>query len=853
MAEFVVHKFGGTSVGSATAIKAVQNIVANVTNDRIAVVVSAMGGKPKVTDLLISLVELAKTRQQDVISSIIDSILCKHDEAMAALLPHDVAAPILDSIRADLKTLEDLLRAISIMRSYNENVTELVSGHGELWSARILTAVLNQHMIQNGKTERFAFVDAREVLVVEPDDNHGPVVQYDETKQRLSAHMDKLGNHTHLVITGFICSTTDGVVTTLKRDGSDFSASIFGRVLNAAAITIWTDVSGVYSADPRRVPEAQILPHVSYQEAMELAYFGAKVIHPKTMAPAISQSIPIFIRNTFDAAHPGTRIYHRRALTRSMSGSLAEAKTIVSGFSTVDDMALFNLEGSGMVGVHGVASRLFSALDRIKVNVVLIAQASSEHSICFAIPAIHAPDAKEAIEAAFFKELHHDLIDEVTFVAPATIIAAVGDNMSETPGVCARFFGALGRAKINVLAISQGSSERNISAVVRYEDSGAALRAVHAAFFMADHAVSVGVLSSPVSTAVGLALQSQLFGQSRNLVDRFNVDLRLCAMASITTPEFVDVRSHATGFDAASLANCAVVSTPTTEFHQRIQVEHIPHSVIVDLSNDLAMLAQYPTWLAANCHIVSANLHVANMPSSWQQRVAAIQSLNKVTLDLNASLGMAVPVLSTIQNLLQTGDAVERVESSWSSLFNAVVAKLQSSSSPDDSHVDAVLKQYAGLSPQDMVEDLTGLRATKKMVLVARELGLNEDVNAAKMASPFLMPPSNAWKSWTVADVKAYILSQVGALRPFLVQGSNTRLVTTLNADAGGISTAVQSLATPHPFAGLMADQCALAFYTSRHQPHPLVIGGSSFVSDESQSLLASTVFGSVLKLARSL
>ncbi|RHY74057.1 hypothetical protein DYB34_006005, partial [Aphanomyces astaci] len=403
MDPFVVHKFGGTSVGNATAMKAVREIIANVANDRIAVVVSAMGGKPKVTDLLISLVELAKTRQQDAIASIIDNILRKHDDAMSALLPPAVAAPILDSIRADLKTLEDLLKAISIMRSYNENVTELVSGHGELWSARILTAVLNQHLIEQGKAERFAFVDAREVLVVELDDNHGPVVQYAETKQRLSTLMDTLGNHTHLVITGFICTTTDGVVTTLKRDGSDFSASIFGRVLEAAAITIWTDVSGtsfvvkclltysniagVYSADPRRVPEAQILPHVSYQEAMELAYFGAKVIHPKTMAPAIAQSIPIFIRNTFDADHPGTRIFHRRALTRSLSGTLAEAKTIVSGFSTIDDMALFNLEGSGMVGVHGVASRLFSALDRIKVNVVLIAQASSEHSICLAIPA----------------------------------------------------------------------------------------------------------------------------------------------------------------------------------------------------------------------------------------------------------------------------------------------------------------------------------------------------------------------------------------------------------------------------------------------------------------------------------
>ncbi|ETV88005.1 hypothetical protein, variant 1 [Aphanomyces astaci] len=841
MDPFVVHKFGGTSVGNATAMKAVREIIANVANDRIAVVVSAMGGKPKVTDLLISLVELAKTRQQDAIASIIDNILRKHDDAMSALLPSAVAAPILDSIRADLKTLEDLLKAISIMRSYNENVTELVSGHGELWSARILTAVLNQHLIEQGKAERFAFVDAREVLVVELDDNHGPVVQYAETKQRLSTLMDTLGNHTHLVITGFICTTTDGVVTTLKRDGSDFSASIFGRVLEAAAITIWTDVSGVYSADPRRVPEAQILPHVSYQEAMELAYFGAKVIHPKTMAPAIAQSIPIYIRNTFDADHPGTRIFHRRALTRSLSGTLAEAKTIVSGFSTIDDMALFNLEGSGMVGVHGVASRLFSALDRIKVNVVLIAQASSEHSICLAIPAANAPDAKDAIEAAFFKELHHGLIDAVTYVAPATIIAAVGDNMSETPGVCARFFGALGRAKINVLAISQGSSERNISAVVRFQDSGAALRAAHAAFFMADHAVSVGILSPSAASTVGMALQSQLFTQSQVLVNRFNVDLRLCAVAcqspttngSSTRPTAVTCSVHATGFDAASLSASVDVASSMAEWHRHVQVDHIPHAVVVDLSNDEATLSQYPVWLAANCHIVSANLHVASMPVTWHLQVAAVQSLHKVTVDSNASLGMSVPVLSTIQNLLLTGDSVERVESSWSSLFNALVAKLQGTAELAGAAVDSVLSQYAGLSPQDMLEDLTGLRSAKKMVLVARELGLNEDVHAAKIASPFPMPTSDEWKSWTsVADVKAYILLHVPTLQPWLATASNTRLVSTLNADVGGISIDVQTLLAPHPFAGLMGEQCALAFYTSRHQPHPLVICGSSFASD---------------------
>ncbi|KAF0696008.1 Aste57867_13221 [Aphanomyces stellatus] len=850
MNPFVIHKFGGTSVGNADAMKAVQNIIAGVENDRIAVVVSAMGGKPKVTDLLISLVELAKTGQLDAITSIVQNILRKHEDAMAELLPPAVAAPILASIHADLKTLEELLKAISIMRSYNENVTELVSGHGELWSARILTAVLNQHLDTTGASARFAFVDAREVLVVEPDETHGPVVQYDETKARLSAFMDKVGNHTHLVITGFICTTADGVATTLKRDGSDFSASIFGRVLDASAITIWTDVSGVYSADPRRVPEARILPQVSYKEAMELAYFGAKVIHPKTMAPAIANSVPIYIRNTFDPDHPGTRIYHR-LLRRESSGHLHAAKMIVSGFSTVDDMALFNLEGSGMVGVHGVASRLCNALDRIKVNIVLIAQASSEHSICFAIPATNAVQAKEAIEAAFFKELHHGVIDTINYVSPVSIIAAVGDNMSETPGICAHFFGAMGRANINVLAISQGSSERNISAVVRAVDSGAALRAAHAAFFMADHAVSVGVINDRAS-AVGQALLSQLFTQSQRLVDQFNVDLRLRAVAHGN--DLGHVSAHPTGFDAASLATATSTESPLRDFHKHVRVDHIPHALIVDLSQDAATLEHYPLWIAANCHIVSANLHMATMRPSLHDHIAQAQEMAKMSLDKNACMGMGVPVLSTIQNLLQTGDTVERVETSWSSLFNALVARLKQTAD-FAAAVDHVVAQYSGLSPQDMVDDLTGQTSAKKMVLLARELGLDEAVASAKIELPFPMPStSQATETWTVDDVKTYIHAHQKALLPLVDYGTTSvRLLSTLHADTGGITINVEELAPPHPFAGLAGEQCALAFYTSRHQPYPLVICGSSFASDASQSLLASTVFGSVLKLARSL
>ncbi|OQS00167.1 bifunctional aspartokinase/homoserine dehydrogenase [Thraustotheca clavata] len=840
---FVVHKFGGTSVGNVAAMNAVQTIVANLTSDKIAVVVSAMGGKPKVTDLLISLVELAKTKQTQEIQSIIDSIEKKHAEAVAELLPKAVGDEIMAQIRHDLNTLQELLHAISIMRSYNENVTELVSGHGELWSARIMTQVLNHHLQLSGKKERFAFIDSREVLTVEIDPNHGPVVLYEITAAKLRARMEAMKNATHLCITGFICSTNEGVVTTLKRDGSDFSASIFGRVLKAASITIWTDVSGVYSADPRRVPEAKILPQISYQEAMELAYFGAKVIHPKTMAPAVLESIPIFIRNTFDPEHPGTRIYHRRPPSPTNN-----AKQIVSGFSTIDDLALFNLEGTGMVGVHGVASRLFNALDRIKVNVVLIAQASSERSICFAIPAKNALDAKEAIEAAFFKELHHGLIDTVTYEAPVSIIAAVGDNMSQTPGVCSRFFGALGRAGINILGISQGSSERNISAVVRFEDSGAALRAVHSSFFLADQTISIGIVDS--RSKVGEALQNQIFQQAQWLAKKYKLDLRVRAVA-----HGPNMKLHSTGFDPASLAEAKVQKFDMDQFLDHVHAGHIPYALIVDLSNGPEMVEHYPSWLASNCFIVSSNLHVASTNLSLRKTMDREAKEREVVLDTEACLGMGVPVLSTIQNLLQTGDSITRIETSWSSVMNSLLLEIQNTKSSVATAIQRVIStQFSALSPNDIIDDLTGVASAKKMVLLARELGLKLNVTDAKLDSPIPIPPTQS-EPWTIAQVVSYVGEYESAVASYSHSSRPMRMTTTLNATGqGSISIQVHNIDDPmHPFYNLIGAQCGLAVHTDRHAPYPLFLSGTSFASDTTKGLAASSLFSSVLNIARTL
>lgn len=349
MDQWVVHKFGGTSVGDANCMRKCADIIKPLLttgpHSRVAVVVSAMGGKPKVTDLLLDSVHAAARGEEATMSQkLLNDILTKHKTCVNDILHKSplVAQVILDKISNDIRDINDLLRAVALMKMSHEQILELVSGYGELWSANIMAEYMKQENLP------FVFLNARDVLIVSEEDSLGTKVHWEISEEKLHQfihHGD--GKNKHLVITGYIATSLNGVATTLKRDGSDFSASIFGKLLKAKSITIWTDVSGVYSADPRKVPDAQIIPEVSYTEAIELAYFGAKVIHPKTMHPAILDSIPIYIRNTFEPNHPGTRIYVSPA-----KGQLVREKC-VCGFSTVDNITLINIEGTGLIGVPG--------------------------------------------------------------------------------------------------------------------------------------------------------------------------------------------------------------------------------------------------------------------------------------------------------------------------------------------------------------------------------------------------------------------------------------------------------------------------------------------------------------------
>ena len=391
------------------------------------------------------------------------------------------------------------MQTVRLIRHASRPVRDLVAGFGELWSSQLFARYFEATSKRMGPV---AWIDAREIVQVEWTPL-GPSVRWEQS--RANARRLVPGDPTvTAIVPGFVARDPEGLQTTLGRNGSDFSASIFGKLLEADDIVIWTDVDGVLSADPRRVPDATVIDALSYQEAMELAYFGAKVIHPQTMAPAVEKEIPIWIRNTFAPDKPGSLIC-----------AAPVSNHAVKGITSIERIALVNVEGAGMIGVPGTAQRLFGALRDASISVILISQGSSEHSICFAIPQVEAEHAERIVRQAFATELERGQVQKVDVVTDCSILSVVGDGMAGSPGVAARLFGSLGNARINVRAIAQGSSERNISLVIDERETTRALRSVHSGFYLSPHTVSIGVIGPGW---VGGALIDQLASQAKRLL-----------------------------------------------------------------------------------------------------------------------------------------------------------------------------------------------------------------------------------------------------------------------------------------------------------------------------------------------
>jgi aspartokinase/homoserine dehydrogenase 1 len=816
-APWVVHKFGGSSVADADCFRKVAAILESAPAGRLGVVLSACRG---VTDALLRLLALAE-RQDEAFRDEITRLRVRHTGIADELLTSAAARSFRAGFDSDCRDIEEILRSVTQTRSATRRVSDLVAGYGELWSTRLFQRFFEERARRRGPS---AWLDARRVLVVEWGPL-GPGIQWAESYANLLMHVPAEFDGT-LVITGFIAADRRGTQTTLGRNGSDFSASIFGALLGAAEIHIWTDVDGVMSADPRRVPDATVIDSLSYNEAMELAYFGAKVIHPQTMAPAVKDGIPIWIRNTFAPEKIGTLICAKPV-----------SALPVKGITSIERVALVNLEGTGMIGVPGTAHRLFGALREEGISVILISQGSSEHSICCAIPQEQAEQAAAVVRHAFERELQGGQIHSVDIDPDQAILAVVGDGMAGTPGIAAKVFTALGASRVNVRAIAQGASERNISAVVEGRSAMRALRAVHAGLYLSPHTISVGVIGPGT---VGRVLLDQLASQSGRLREQCRLDLRVRGI--IGSQRMLLADSDVSGDNWRAQYEASGNAADLVRFVEHVRLDYLPHTVLLDCTASAEVAAHYADWLAAGIHIVTPNKKANSGPLAYYRRLRAARQAGASHYLYEATVGAGLPVVHTLRDLIQTGDEITGIEGIFSGtlayLFNSYDGRVGFSAIVHDA-------RQRGFTEPDPRDDLSGMDVARKLIILGREMGLPLELGDVTVES--LVPAQLAGGSIEefMARLPAYDAAIAARLAGARARGRVLRYIGKLTA-AGEATVGLQELEARHAFANIALTDNIVRFATRRYCNNPLIVQGPG----AGPEVTAGGVFGDLLRLA---
>lgn len=813
---WIVHKFGGTSLADAEKINNAARIVIDLNASKTAVVVSAMSG---VTNKLISLTELA-TKGNSNLTSEIEKLKQQHLTTIKELLPATERTALVAAIQSNFNDLEDILRGVQLIRECSERTLDFISGLGEVWSAQLFHAKL----LSLGKKSQW--LDARKVLTVEPA-KPNPNILFEISRPAVDEFLSKNPSDI-LVITGYVAKTEDNIPTTLGRNGSDFSASIFGNLLDAKEVIIWTDVDGVMSANPRQVPDAVVIPSMSYQEAMELAYFGAKVLHPATMAPVLEKQIPIYIKNSFNHHFSGTRI---------SNDAESNNQYAIKGFTTIDDISLINVEGTGMIGVPGISARLFGALHEHHISVILISQASSEHSICFAIPQKQSKSAKKVIENIFHSELQHGKIQTVEVQDKLAILAAVGDQMAGHVGVSARFFGSLGKAGVNIKAIAQGSSERNISVVISDDDKIRALRSVHSGFYLSKQTISIGIIGLGT---VGGTLVDQISGEMNRLKKEFNIDFRVRGLMNSKSMLLSDKGIPLKDWRKLLDSNSSPANLD--EFVRHIHADYLPHTVLIDCTSSNVIAHQYTAWLKSGIHVITPNKKANTFPfEEYKNLREAGKTLQRHYL-YETTVGAGLPIIGTLRDLVQTGDEIIEIEGILSGTLSYIFTNYTGEKPFSEIVREAKANGYTEPDPRD---DLSGTDVARKIVILAREIGLKKELEEIPVYN--LVP-----KSLREGSIDNYMnhLSEYDSEMKLLLddaknEGKVLRYVGSINK-AGVASVELKKYPLSHPFARLSGSDNIVAFRTRRYNNQPLFVQGPGAGPD----VTAGGVFADLLRLS---
>lgn len=809
-----VLKFGGTSVGSAENIRQVSDIIQQYhsNGEWIIVVVSAMSG---VTNRLIRLGQRAAVGDDEWKSELIN-LRKSHLDTANKLLGDGHS--VVDFIVKEFEDLGAILTGVALLQELSDRTLDLVQSLGERLSSQIISDYISSLKIESNA------VDTRELIVT--DDQFGnATVDFKITNDNLQRHFEK--RETVAIVTGFLAKSISNQTTTLGRGGSDYTAAIIAAALDASEIEIWTDVDGVLTADPRKVKSAYSLPSLTFNEAMEMSHFGAKVIYPPTLQPAIAKKIPLKIRNTFNPDFEGTTVSENPI-----------ENFLVKGISSIEQVSLISISGSGMIGVPGMASRLFGSLANKGINVILITQASSEHSITFAVKPEQASDAKKAINSSFEFEISRGHIDEIKVEDNLSVLAVIGENMRNTPGIAAKMFTSLGRNGINVRAIAQGSSELNLSIVIGFSNLTKALNVLHEAFFLSNQK-QVNIFLAGVGL-IGSTLIRQISEKLADLRSEQNIAINLVGIVNSRHKHFneegIDLKNWKDKIDYPGRR-----SNFQTFVDQMIKI-NMPNSVFIDCTSSQEVVDNYERVLGSNISIVTPN-KLANSGSQdtyFKFKKTAFDQGVKFLYETNVGAGL--PIITTMNDLKNSGDEILEIEG----ILSGTISYIFNSFTGDKKFSEVVREaKEKGLTEPDPRDDLNGMDVARKILILSREAGYNLELGDVKIEP--ILPPS-CFKAANVDDFFTElekIDDKLEALKnKASKEGKVLRYIASMRSGKAVIK--LEEVGSEHPFYNLFVSDNIVLFTTNRYNERPLVVKGPGAGAE----VTAAGVFAEIISIS---